>query len=116
MFGVHLSGWTDFTPFWLQKWLFSYINRQNLFIYCPVKAMLGNVELSVVKHSCKKGFLRAKVNTLPPTAHRNFEPENGSFNRDFEVFSIPTSKVPNFNILPGALFGKNYNFHLIETS
>ena len=46
----------------------------------------------------------------------NFEPENGSFNRDFEVFSIPTSKVPNFKILPGTLLGKNDNFHLIGTS
>ena len=46
----------------------------------------------------------------------NFEPENGSFDRDFKAFSVPASKVHNFNILLGALFGKNDNFHLIGTS
>jgi len=29
----------------------------------------------------------------------NFEPENDSFHRDFEAFSVQTSKVPNFNTL-----------------
>ena len=46
----------------------------------------------------------------------NFGPENGSFDRDFKVFFIPTSKVPNFNIRSGTLFGENDNFHLIGTS
>ena len=44
--------------------------------------------------------------TVYPLLTGNFEPENGCFNRDFEGFSVLTSKVPNFNTLSGALFGK----------
>ena len=57
-----------------------------------------------------------KSSPYNPLVIGNFEPENGSFNRDFGVFSIPTSKVPNLNVFPGALFGKNDNFHLTGTS
>ena len=64
-FGVNYSGLADFSHFWLQKLLFSYINTKNFFCYCPVKAMLGNVEVTAVKNSCKKGVLGAKVISLP---------------------------------------------------
>ena len=64
-FSVNCSGLADFSPFGLEKLLFFYINMKNFFCYCPVKAMLGNVELSSIKHSCKKGVLGAKVVSLP---------------------------------------------------
>ena len=56
-FGVHWSDLGDLRSFGIQKWLFSYINRQNIFLYCSAKAMLGNVELSAINHSGEKGFL-----------------------------------------------------------
>ena len=82
---VFLPNWPYFEciwPFWsylasfchfgLQKWLFSYMNLKNFFLYCQVKAILGNVEQSSFKHSCKKGFLGTNVITLLPPAHWKF--------------------------------------------
>ena len=115
-FGVQKSGFGDLRYFRLWKWVFSYINSKNIFLYWPVKARLGKVMASSVKNSCKRGFWVPKSLPCYPVLIGNFEPENGSFNRDFEAFSVPTSKVPNFNFLWGVLFGSNDNFHLIGTS
>ena len=97
----------SFCHFGLQKWLFSYMNLKNFFLYCQVKAILGNVEQSSFKHSCKKGFLGTNVITCYPLLIGNFEPENGTFNRDFKEFSMTTSKVPSFYLLWGHFWVKN---------
>ena len=52
----------------------------------------------------KRGFSVPMSLQCRPLLIGIFEPENGSFDRDFEAFSVPASKVPNFNILSGEFF------------
>jgi len=55
----------------------------------------------------KRGFWVPMSLPCYPLLIGNFEPENGSFNRDFKVFSITASKVPNFYLLWGHFWVKN---------
>ena len=112
VFGVFLFIWLFLSNLRLKESLkcpFSYIKWPNFWLYCPAAAPGGTWGYRAFNHLyIELQFLYKSLYPATPCSHGKMELKSTVLCSNLKPFLKIDSKVPYFNLLWGALLGKNF--------